>query len=278
MKKYQFKYTKDEKIHYVNIAYQNNYAKRTVVIFQSVGTQVYDYELFYKYQLGLVSYQEYKEYVNQGHGKYVFFKEFEKVNKIFVEDNFNMCFGWYLYNNKVRIDDLIATAIKEVLTAERIDEETVTFYGNSKGAYGAILVGQYFENIQRLIATYPILRPIKRYQEHAANPRMFVQLYFLTRGSEDLALFESAIVEALQKQPKRLEVLFGLFDDDTDYLLSLISEEKFTLKRGYVNTRRQTHSQYSLSIKGVPMLLLNSEKLPKYIAQLDVRSELKHEV
>ncbi|MGL4662904.1 MAG: hypothetical protein ACRCV7_04430 [Culicoidibacterales bacterium] len=271
MKKYRFKYTKEEKIHYVNVSYENNNADQTIVIFQSVGIEAYNKEMFYKYKLGLVSYGEYKYFVDNVHGKYQFFKEFGTVNKIFVEDNFNMCFGWYLYNNKVRIDDLVARAINQVFIEEKIEETTVSFYGNSKGAYGAALVGQYFPNLNRVILTYPIVRPIKRYQRYASNESMFIQYHFLMRGSAQTSLFTTAVLEALKKQEKRVEMLLGLIDDDTEYLLSYMKENNFTLKQCYLNLKRQNHGEYSVSVKGIPTHIFENEQLPEYIVPIDVK-------
>lgn len=278
MKKYQFKYTKEDKIHYINASYEDNNANQTVVIFQSVGIEAYNKEMFYKYKLGMVSYGEYKNFVASVHGRYQFFKEFGTVNKIFIEDNFNMCFGWYLYNNRVRIDDLIARAIKQICIKEKIEETTVSFYGNSKGAYGAILVSKYFPDLNRIIVTYPIVRPINRYQRYASNESMFIQYHFLMRGSAQASLFETAVLEALNKQAKRIEMLIGFIDDDTDFLLSYMKENNITPKQCYLNLKHQSHGEYSISVKGIPTQIFENEQLPEYIVPFDVKVGLKDDL
>lgn len=247
---------------YIDKGYQ-----QTLVVLQSSGIKWTDREMHEKYCNGEISDIEYERFVTECHRRYVFFKSFENVkyNLMFVQDNYNNGFGWYLLHNNQQVDRKIAMAIRTVLTKYNQDESKSVIFGSSKGAYGAILLGQYLQT--EVLAQYPIYNVMRRYKLNKTDDYK-VQYQNLVNKNQDILaenknIYLTSINNAIKASSERVSIIVGVADDDTSQLLSVINRYKVNIKI-YANIELMTHGQYASGSKGQASAVLNKQDLSKF--------------
>lgn len=240
---------------------------KTLIVLQSSGIKWTDPEMNKKYQRKEISETEYSMFVTNMHRKYVFFKSFEDVeyNLMFVQDNYNNGFGWYIVHENKRVDKDIAEAIRDVLLENKQNEQESVIFGSSKGAYGALILGQFLK--VQVLCQYPVYDVMKRYKN---NKTKDYQLQFerlkekcdcLLNKQEDI--FLKSINDGLESCSGRTTIITGVSDDDTAKLLKRIRKTKPVIKL-YSNLNLLTHGQYSRLSKGQASAVLNDEDLTKF--------------
>lgn len=240
---------------------------QTLVVLQSSGIKWTDCEMYEKHSNGEISDIEYERFVTECHRRYVFFKSFEDVeyNLMFVQDNYNTGLGWYLLHNDQLVDEKIAMAIRTVLTMYNQDESKSVIFGSSKGAYGAILLGQHLHT--EILAQYPIYNVMRRYKLNKTDDYKVQYENLVNKNQEILAekknVYLTSINSAIQASTGRLSVLVGVADDDTSQLLSCFNRYKTDVKL-YANIKLMTHGQYSSRSKGQASAILNKEDLSMF--------------
>ncbi len=240
---------------------------KTLVVLQSSGIKWTDREKYDEYVSGKISELDYSMFVSECHRKYVFFKSFEDVeyNLLFVQDNYNNGFGWYLLHNNKKVDYDIAMGIDYLLEKNNQDKEESVIFGSSKGAYGAIILGQHLKT--KVLCQYPIYDVIRRYNLNKTDDYK-VQYENLKKKNniilgKEKNIFKITINEALKTCSGRLTILAGIADDDTSVLLGKVTVFKTDIKL-FINTKLMTHGQYAANSKGQISAILNNEDVSKF--------------
>lgn len=96
---------------------------KTLVVLQSSGVKWTDEEMYSKHKANSIS--EYTKFVMESHRKYDFFRSFDALeyNLMFVQDNYNNGYDWYLLHNNRRVDREIASGIDYVYNQDK--EESI---------------------------------------------------------------------------------------------------------------------------------------------------------
>ncbi|GIN88717.1 hypothetical protein J6TS2_51030 [Heyndrickxia sporothermodurans] len=182
----------------------DNKAKKLIVVFQSNWAnenKIHDNEHLVTHEL-LNDTFRYK--------KYQFFKyagQNKEFDFIFLEDEFNYIYGWYMTNYGKIIFPNIQNFMKEL--SKLYDE--IHFVGASKGGYGAYHIGKDLEFVKTIALIAPILE-VKDYVEQVNNPFMLNEI---SDGSEEL----------LNKIVEREKV--GLVNPDRIYVSSGKSDYQY---------------------------------------------------
>lgn len=251
---------------------------KTLIVMQSSGVKWTDEKMYNQFLSEQISQIEYDRFKNAAHRKYVFYKTFNSLdyNLMFVQDNYNEGYGWFLLHNNQRIDSQIAQGISQVLAAHQQEESDSIIFGSSKGAYGAIVVGQHLTT--RVFTQYPVYDVSNRYQRIKANDYK-LQLKYLKLYNPDFFntktdVFLEGINSGLKGCSGRLTILAGVADRDTSIILSkcysLKTEFDFFLNLNYL-----THGKYASTSAGQMIAIITNNSLEEYnITKIDTKIEV----
>ena len=183
--------------------YIDNNSSHLVIVFQStIGLDLTRFNPQDK---------EYISYVNTAHKRYMWMKTLNQKNDIdflYIQDNFNMSYGWYLKDNKESVITKVTSFIKKYIKKRH---QKVTAFGSSKGGFAALLYGVMLPEITDIVSIVPQIK-VKEYLDTIPMYNVLSE-YFVEEDNN--ILFEVApdettftnikIVTGIYEHPKVLE-------------------------------------------------------------------------
>lgn len=175
----------------------NNNAEKLIIVFQS--TIGLDLTRFDPDSL------EYREYVKVSHERYVWMRTFSKYNEadyLYIQDNFNYSYGWYIKDNKINIIKNVNNYINENITKKYSE---IVAFGSSKGGFAALLYGMLNKSITQIVAVVPQIR-VKEYLDTIP---MYNILSTCFEESDDSILFN-----IIPEGNKKLVIITGMYENE----------------------------------------------------------------
>ncbi|WP_239257205.1 hypothetical protein [Listeria ilorinensis] len=227
----------------IKYGYQNNHAQKLIVVFQSnwaYEKEIHELENVVSHKLTSNLFR---------HSCYQFY-QFAQRNPsydfIFLEDDFNYIYGWFMTN----YGKLIYKNLQAFITALSKSYEEVHFVGASKGGYGAYHIGKDMEEVKSMTLIAPILK-IDKYMEKLNNTKMKQEII-----GNNASLFEEILCRENVSPIKndRIAISTGKSDYQYEQIIELVqknpeinlteTKETYTHDEVIVMTHKQMLHQF----------------------------------